>query len=84
VVLPKRHYGTAMGIVNIFPFILSALYQSITGLLFDLFGGGANVLHRSLVSYKLYFLFLTLSVVITTLASLKMIKILNKDYKGKI
>jgi len=84
VVLPKRHYGIAMGIVNIFPFILSALYQSITGLLFDLFGGGANVLHRSLVSYKLYFLFLTLSIVITTLASLKIIKTLNKDYKGKI
>jgi len=84
VVLPKKHYGTAMGIVNMFPFILSAVYQSGTGLLFDLFGGGASVLHRSLVSYKLYFLFLTLSVAIATLAILKIIKILNQDYKGKI
>jgi len=84
IVLPERHYGTAMGIVNIFPFILSAAYQSFTGLLFDLFGGGANALHRSIGSYKLYFLFLTLSLIVTTLTSIKIIKTLNKDYPGKM
>jgi len=84
VVLPKRHYGAALGIINVFPLFGCALYQSISGLLFDLFGGGANVLHRSVGSYKLYFLFLILSIITAILITLKMIKILNKDYKGKI
>jgi len=84
VVLPKRDYGAALGIVNIFPLLGCALYQSITGLLFDLFGGGANVLHRSVGSYRIYFLFLALSVAVAALTILKIIKILNKDYKGKI
>lgn len=83
-VLPKRYYGTAMGIINVFPILACALYQSFTGLLFDLFGGGADVLYRTVGSYKLYFLFLTLSLIIATLANLKIINILNKDYKGKI
>jgi sugar phosphate permease len=83
-ILPKRHYGTALGIINMFPLIGCALYQSITGLLFDLFGGGTKVLHRSVGSYKLYFLFLTLSMVITILSVLKIIKTLNQDYQGKI
>jgi len=82
-VLPKRYYGTAMGIINIFPFLGCALYQSITGLLFDLFGG-ADVLHRSAGSYKLYFLFLTLSMIIVILSVTKIIKTLNKNYQGKL
>lgn len=81
-VLPKQHYGTALGIINLFPFIGCALYQSFTGLLFDLFGGSTNVLYRTIGSYKLYFLCLTLSLVISTLANFVMIKILNKSYKG--
>jgi len=81
-ILPKRHYGTALGIVNVFPFLLAALYLSLTGLLFDCFGGGEGVLNRSLESYKIYFLFLSLSLAISSLASLKIIEILNKDYKS--
>jgi len=83
-VFPKRYYGTALGIVNMFPFILSALYQSVTGLIFDLSEGGVNVLQKSVGSYRLYFLILTISLVVATLARVEMIKILNKDYKGKI
>lgn len=84
VVLPARYYGTALGIINIFPILGCALYQSFTGLLFDLFGGGVDVLHRSLESYKIYFLFLTLSTITAILITFKIIKTLNKDYKGKI
>jgi len=68
-----------MGIINVFPLLGCALYQSITGLLFDLFGGGANVLHRSLGSYQLYFLFLTLSIITAILVTLKIIKTLSKE-----
>ena len=84
VVLHKRYYGTALGIINIFPILGCALYQSFTGLLFDLFGGGVDVLHRSVGSYKIYFLFLSLSMVTAILITFKIIKILNRDYKGKI
>jgi len=83
-IFPKRYYGTALGIVNMFPFILSAVYQSFTGLLFDLSEGGVDALQRNVGSYKLYFLILTISLVVATLARVEMIKILNKDYKGKI
>jgi len=80
-ILPKKYYGIAIGIMNMFPIIGCALYQSFTGLLFDLSRGCTDVLYRSVGSYKLYFLFLTLSLVITILANFKIIKILNKDYK---
>jgi len=83
-VLPKRHYCTALGILNAIPFILSALYQSSAGLLFDLFGEGAHALHRTTGSYKLYFLFLVLSLIIVPFSLAKMIKILNKDYKDRL
>jgi len=70
--------------MNLFPIIGCALYQSFTGLLFDLSRGGTDVLNRSVGSYKLYFLFLTLSLIIVILAYFKIIKILNKDYKVKV
>ena len=82
-VFPKR-YGTALGIVNMSPLILSAIYQSFTGLLFDLPERGVDALQRNVGPYKLYFLILTISLVVATLARVEMIKILNKDYKGKI
>lgn len=84
IILPKRHYGVATGIINIFPLFGCALYLSVTGLLFDIFGGGVNVLHRSIGSYKLYFLFLTLSLLLAMLTTIKIIHILNKKYKGMI
>lgn len=83
-ILPEKYYGSAVGIMNLFPIIGCALYQSFTGLLFDLSRGGTDVLNRSVGSYKLYFLFLTLSLIIVILAYFKIIKILNKDYKVKV
>lgn len=83
-ILPKKYYGTALGIVNVFPFLIAALYLSFTGLLFDWFGGSDVVLNRSLESYKIYFLFLTISLTISSIASLKIIKILNKSHEKKV
>jgi len=83
-VFPIQHYGTALGIVNIFPFILSALYQSFTGFLIDLPARSTDVLQSTVGSYRLYFLILTISLVVATLARIQMIRILNKDYKDKI
>lgn len=82
-VLPERYYGVALGILNVAPFIVAAIYQSLTGLLFDTVGG-SNILYRSVVSYKIYFLFLTVSLIITSLAIFKIIKILKKDYPNMI
>lgn len=79
-ILPKGFYGTALGIVNVFPFFIAALYLSLTGLIFDWFGVSGIVLNRSLESYKIYFLFLTLSLIISSIARLKIIKILDKEY----
>jgi len=84
VILPNQYYGIAMGIINIFPLFGTALYLSITGVLFDIFGGGENVLHRTIGSYKLYFLFLTFSVSLAIFVTIKIIHILNTDYKGKL
>ncbi|MBA7544139.1 putative sulfoacetate transporter SauU [subsurface metagenome] len=82
-VLPERYYGTALGILNVVPFIVAAIYQSLSGLLFDTFGG-TNILYRSVVSYRIYFLFLTVSLIITSLAIFKIIKILKEDYQDMI
>ena len=73
-----------MGIINVFPLLGCTLYQSVTGLLFDLFGEGTNVLHRSVGSYRIYFLFLTSSIITAILFTFKVVKTLNKDYKGKV
>lgn len=72
-----------MGILNVVPFIIAAIYQSLGGLLFDTFGG-TNILYRSVVSYRIYFLFLTVSLIITSLAIFKIIKILKEDYQDMI
>ena len=82
-VLPRKNFGAALGMANTFPFILAAVYQSFTGLLFDLFGKTGS-LGRSLFSYKLYFLFLMLSLLISVLSLTKAIKILDRDYKGTL
>jgi len=74
--LPQRYYGFALGLINVFPPLGGALFQSFTGILFDLFGG-SNILYRSLSSYKIYFLLLSISLAITTLASYYIIKIIN-------
>jgi len=80
--LPQRYFGTALGIINIFPLLGVALFQSFSGVLFDIFGGG-NILFRSLSSYKIYFLLLTISLAITTIASYYIIRIVNNIIKEK-
>ena len=82
-VIPKKYYGTAMGFIQVFPYIGCALYQSFTGLMFD-FLEGTNIAIRSVGSYKVFFLFLTLSLIITTFSSFKIVQILNKNYAGRI
>jgi len=84
VVLPKKNYGAAIGILEVFPLIGCALYQSFSGILFDLFGEGANILRRSAGSYKIFFLFLMLSLAFAIFFTLKMIRALNKDYQGQL
>lgn len=80
--LPQQYYGIALGITNIFPLLGVALFQSFSGVLFDLFGG-SNVLYRSLSSYKIYFLFLAISLAITTLVSYYIIKIVKNIIKER-
>lgn len=82
-VLPKKNYGTVLGALNVTPFIMTAIYQSFSGLLFDLFGG-SDILHRSVQSYRFYFLFLTISLLTASLAVLKILKILRRDYRNII
>lgn len=81
VALPKHNYGTAIGILEIFPLIGSALYQTVSGFLFDLFGGKMNLLHRTVKSYQIFFLFLIISMGFAIFFTVKMIKDLNKNYK---
>ena len=82
-VLPKKNYGTALGALNVTPFIMTAIYQSFSGLLFDLFGG-SDILHRSVQSYRFYFLFLTISLIIASLAIFNILRILRRDYRNII
>jgi len=76
--LPKKTYGTSLGIVNIFPIILCALFQNFTGFLFDILKG------NSLMSYKVYFFFLFFALTIATWASAHIIKIINRNYSGSV
>ena len=80
-VLPKRSYGTALGVLNLIQFIATAFYQSFSGILFDLFGG-PDILFRSVKSYQIYFLFLTISLIIASCAVYKILIILKKEYKN--
>jgi len=82
-ILTKRYYGTALGAVNIIPFLTTAIYQPVTGFLFDIFGG-SNILYRSISSYRIYFLFSALTLIISSWAIYNIIMILKKDYAGKI
>jgi sugar phosphate permease len=82
-VLPKKNYGTALGALNVTPFIMTAIYQSFSGLLFDLFGG-SDILYRSVQSYRFYFLFLTISLLVASWAVLNILTILRRDYTNKI
>ena len=82
VILPKKIYGAALGIVNIFPLLIGALYQSITGYMFDYFNHSDNI--SNLLGYKYFFLFLTISLMIASLCSYNIIKLLNRNFKGKI
>lgn len=82
VVFPKKIYGAALGIVNLFPLLIGALYQSITGYMFDYFNYSTNI--SNLLGYKYFFLFLTISLIIASVSSCIVIKLLNRDFKGKI
>jgi len=82
-VLPKKNYGTALGALNVAPFIMTAIYQSFSGLLFDLFGG-SNILHRSVQSYRFYFFFLTISLLVASWAVFNILRILRRDYRNII
>jgi len=83
IAIPRQYYVTALGIINIFPLLGSALCQSITGILFDLFRG-ETITYRPVGSYKIYFLFLALCMIIAVLFNLKTINILKRDYKDEI
>jgi len=82
-VLPKKNYGTALGALNVTPFIMTAIYQSCSGLLFDLFGG-PDILHRSVQSYRFYFLFLTVSLLVASWAVLNIFTIIRRHYRNII
>ena len=82
-VLPKRNFGTALGILNMSPFMAAAIYQSITGILFDILNE-PDVLYQSVFSYRVYFLLQTIIVIISTWSIFKMLVILRKDYALKI
>lgn len=82
VIFPKKIYGVALGIINIFPLLVGALYQSITGYMFDYFNFSDNI--SNLLGYKYFFLFLTVSLIIATVSSYIFIKLLDRDFKGKI
>jgi len=71
--LPKRTYGTSLGILNLFPMLLCALFQSFTGFLFDILKS------NSLMSYKAYFFFLFFALTIAAWASVRIIKIISRD-----
>lgn len=72
--LPKKTYGTSLGIVNVFPIILCALFQYFTGFLFDI------LKDNSLMSYKVYFFFLFFALTIAAWASVRIIKIINRTH----
>ena len=72
--LPKRTYATSLGILNIFPILLCALFQNFTGFLFDILKG------NSLMSYKVYFFFLFFALTIAAWASVRIIKIINRTH----
>ena len=80
-VLPKENFGTALGALNVVPFIATAIYQSLSGLLFDLLGG-ADVLQRSVQSYRFYFLFLAISLLVASWAVFNILIILRKHYRN--
>jgi len=80
-VLPKKSFGTALGALNVAPFIATAVYQSLSGILFDMLGG-SDILHRSVQSYRFYFLFLTLSLVIASWAVFNILMILRRHYRN--
>ncbi|MBN2395520.1 MAG: MFS transporter [Candidatus Atribacteria bacterium] len=82
-ILPKKYFGTALGIVNTIPFLLTAIYQSFSGYLFDVFGG-TDLLRRSLLSYRVYYLFLTISLIVGSWAVFKILTILRVKYKDMI
>ena len=82
-VLPKKNYGTALGALNVTPFIMTAIYQSFSGLLFDLFGG-PDILHRNVQSYRFYFLFLTISLLVASWAVFNILTILRRYYRNII
>ena len=82
IIFPKKTYGADLGIVNLFQFLVGALYLSITGCMFDYFNHSDNI--SNLLGYKYFFLFLTISLIIASVSSYIIIKLLNRDFKGKI
>ena len=82
-VLPKQNFGTALGIVNIAPFVVTAIYQPLTGWLFDLFGGPDPVI-RSVSSYQIYFCFLTISLAVASWAIYRILVLLRHTYNNAI
>jgi len=76
--LPKKTYATSLGILNVFPVLLCALFQNFTGFLFDILKS------NSLMSYKAYFFFSFFTLAMATWASVHIIKIINRSYSNFI
>jgi len=75
--LPKKTFGTSIGIINLFRIVLSGLFPSVTGFLFDSIRGSNLLVSTNLMSYKVYFYFLFINLALVTWASTHIIKIIN-------
>lgn len=70
-ILPQKNFGSAMGIVNSFPFFGGVLFQPLTGFVFDRF---AKTMPYPLVAYRSFFLLLTITLVAATVAAFQIKK----------